>query len=411
MTDEPWRAGTDADLLAAVARALCGVNGTIAVAVSGGGDSVALLHLLYRLGAPLHAVTVDHGLRAEAAQEAADVATLCARLGIAHEILRWHRPAGQGNLMDQARRARLSLMAEWARGLGIGHVMLGHTADDQAETFLMNLSRKAGVEGLSGMRPSWMEQGIRWSRPLLAIRRARLRDYLQAQGVAWSDDPSNDNPRFLRVRARQALAALGPLGIGVEQILHTMGHLVVADQALAALTARAAGNIEERAGALTLSRDWLLSEPPEIRRRLFIGMIRWMGGAAYPPRAAEVARLEAAMAHQRTATLGGVSFRLAGPEIAVVREASALSAPVEPGNIWDNRWLVDGPPGVRIAALGVAGLRQLPDWRATGLCRDIALATPAAWAGDRLISAPLLGTTGGYSATLTPSFVSFLLSH
>ena len=111
----------------------------LGVAVSGGGDSVALLHLLAdwarESGTELRAVTVDHGLRPEAATEAADVARACAALGVGHDILRWSGWDGRGNLPDQARRARYRLMADWAQAHGIADVALGHTADDQPKPF------------------------------------------------------------------------------------------------------------------------------------------------------------------------------------------------------------------------------------------------------------------------------------
>ena len=192
---------SDAALLQAARNAfLPETPARIGIAVSGGGDSMALLHLMHRRavegGPPVAAVTVDHGLRPESAAEAAGVAAFCAARGIPHQTLRWQGPSETGNLMDQARRARLRLIAAWAQGAGgpgIGHVVLGHTADDQAESFLMNLGRAAGIDGLSGMRPAWHEQGIHWARPLLGHSRAALRDYLRRHGLPWVDDPSNDN--------------------------------------------------------------------------------------------------------------------------------------------------------------------------------------------------------------------------
>ncbi|MCB2123065.1 MAG: tRNA lysidine(34) synthetase TilS, partial [Rhodobacteraceae bacterium] len=128
-----------------------GRSDRLGVAVSGGSDSTALLCLLADLrgtgGPDLAAVTVDHGLRPEAAGEARSVAALCARLGVSHTICRWDGWDGTGNLPDQARRARQNLIAGWASGLGIGAVALAHTRDDQAETVLLRLARGSGVDG------------------------------------------------------------------------------------------------------------------------------------------------------------------------------------------------------------------------------------------------------------------------
>ncbi|MGB3147286.1 MAG: tRNA lysidine(34) synthetase TilS, partial [Paracoccaceae bacterium] len=188
----------------------------LGVAVSGGGDSMALLHLLAdwrKAGGPeLLAVTVDHGLRPEAAAEAGFVADHCLGLGIAHETLCWTGWDGRGNLPDQARRARYRLIVGWARRHGLARVALGHTLDDQAETVLMRLLRGSGVDGLSAMADCRVEAGIAFCRPLLSVQRQDLRHYLTARSVPWLEDPTNDDPDYDRVKARQALATLAGLG-------------------------------------------------------------------------------------------------------------------------------------------------------------------------------------------------------
>jgi tRNA(Ile)-lysidine synthase len=419
--------GDDAFLLDQVARSLSGAQSATAaplavgVAVSGGGDSVALLHILHRAaptaGLDLRAVTVDHGLRAQSASEASQVAGFCRRLGIPHHTLVWHGPQRTGNLMDQARRARIGLIGNWARTHGVTHVALGHTADDQAETFLMNLARTAGLDGLSGMRPSWAEGGVHWSRPLLQTSRAELRSYLRRHGVDWVDDPTNDDDRYARVRTRQALKTLEPLGITVEGLNRTMAHLRVARSALQTAAHDVALGIEYHAGALRFGRNLLLMQPSDIIRRLLIAMIRWMNGTDYPPREAKVCQLERALATGRTATLGGVRFQCQSDLILVTREVRAVTGPVSVHQKWDHRWQMTGPrPGVpggglMVAALGAGGLRHCPDWRATGICRTALIVTPAIWAGDTLIAAPLAGLTNGWQANVDPSFQRFVLSH
>ena len=167
-----------ADHLAAFYRE--GFPARLGVAVSGGSDSLALLHLLHdRIRTGLAAVTVDHRLRPESASEALHVARLCERLGVPHDVLQRTGWDGRGNLQDQARRSRTSLIADWARSCGIEAVALGHTADDQAETVLMRLARAAGVDGLSGMAPRHAQEGIEWHRPLLTCGREALREVLQ----------------------------------------------------------------------------------------------------------------------------------------------------------------------------------------------------------------------------------------
>lgn len=386
----------------------------IGVAVSGGSDSMALLHLFHRARpGKVLAVTVDHGLRPESAAEAAGVAAYCAAQDIPHTILLWQGPQPTGNLMDQARRARLALMADWALARGVSHIVLGHTADDQAETFLMNLARVAGLDGLSGMRDQWTEHGIHWSRPFLHIGREDLRGYLRRQGLAWVDDPSNDNDRFSRVRARKVLRALAPLGITVDGLAQTAFHLSDARRALnIALREIAETIVTEKAGALSVSRRSYHRLMPEMQRRLLRTMICWMSGAEHPPRATSLFRLEQALSQDKDATLGGVLFRARDDQILVSREPRAVQGAVAMAQCWDHRWQISGPPllGAEIAALGVKGLQDCPDWRVHGV-REALITTPALWRDGRLIAAPLAGKAGEYRAKLAPGLTQFILSH
>ncbi len=378
----------------------------IGVAVSGGGDSMALLHLMHRAGWPIEAVTVNHGLRAEAAAEATSVARFCQSLNIPHTILHWSGPDLTGNLMDQARRARLSLMADWARGRGIEHIVLGHTADDQAETLLMGLARKAGLDGLSGMRPVWSQHGVTWSRPLLAHGRQALRAYLGSQSITWVDDPTNDDDAYTRVKARRALKPLAALGITTAALAAVVGHLESSRQALSwALATAAGGVVTERAGALRIDRHGLHDLPQDLQRRLLIAAVLWISRADYAPRDAAIQRLQQAIVAGRAATLWGCRLRCDDHAALITREPRA----VVDGQPWDNRWHVTGPSG-EIRALGT-GLGQIKDWRATGLPRAVLEVTPAIWTGDTVIAAPLAGFGATATATVQPTFGSFLLSH
>jgi len=175
---------------------------TVGIAVSGGGDSMALLHAaIHRAdlaGTALEAVTVDHGLREEAAEEANMVARYCATFGIPHTTLKWNGADASGNIASAGRDARYRLISNWAKSRAIGGVLLGHTLDDIAETFLMRLARKSGVDGLSMMETQFERNGMRWSRPFWQHARADLRDYLIRHGVPWVDDPTNDDEAYER---------------------------------------------------------------------------------------------------------------------------------------------------------------------------------------------------------------------
>jgi tRNA(Ile)-lysidine synthase len=186
----------------------------IGVAVSGGSDSLALLHAAVAWGvAAVEAVTVDHGLRPEAAAEAAMWARSARAGRAAHGVAvgglgRPGQPPGPGAAEPLCADRRAG------RGARTASVALGHTMDDQAETLLMRLAREAGVEGLASMRLVFEREGARFDRPFLFDRRADLRAYLEARGVTWVDDPSNEDESFGRVRARRALEVLGRSGSG-----------------------------------------------------------------------------------------------------------------------------------------------------------------------------------------------------
>lgn len=392
-------------------------NNSIGLAVSGGGDSMALLHLMAemaaRFGLRVEVATIDHGLRPEAAAEAAFVAEVCKALGLAHVTLPWADHPETGNLMQAASLARRTLLAGWARARGLSRVAMAHTADDLAESFLMSLARGTGLDGLCGMRRHWQEGGVGFVRPLLDLTRAELRAYLERHQREWCEDPTNEDDRYTRSRARKALALLEPLGITTDRLTETMRNLAdvraTLQMTLADFTARA---VVERAGSLELSLDDYRDLAPELRRRLLVAMIRWMSGARHPPRADQVQTLSLALRDQTAATLGGCRFVVEGTRLRVSREASAAQGRVPAGSAWDHRWRVagDGPPGMEIGALGEEGLRQCPQWRETGIGREVLLVTPGLWLGDRLIAAPC-ADFGPATATCAPNFHSFLLSH
>ena len=374
--------------------ALAGGLSAVGVALSGGGDSMALMHLAAEWRGPrrLMAATVDHRLRPESGDEARFAARAAAALHIPHEVLVWQHDGRFANLMADARAARLRLLGDWAARNGLQAVLLGHTLDDQAETVLMRLARGAGVDGLSGMAASRHSGGIAWLRPLLAIRRDRLRDWLRGQGVGWIDDPSNQNADYDRVRIRQAIGQLGLSPDNLAQVAENMGS---ARQALQHCAARICRDATAHAGALTLPAGDFADAPFEIRRRIIAAALRWVTGADYAPRRDKIAHLLDAIANGARATLGGVIVQRRGGTIRLIREpAAAMRAtdcrasgrPV----IWDNRWRIAGlPPSCHVRALGHQPLATL-DWRAGGLSRDEAAASPAIWHGDLLIAAPLL---------------------
>lgn len=376
-----------------------GLSGRIGVALSGGGDSVALLHLLREAGHAVEAATVDHRLRPESGDEARRVGADCAALGVPHRILVWEHAAPRGNVMEAAGRARHDLLCAWARERGLSAVALAHTADDQAEQLLIGLSRAAGIDGLCGMRADWSEGGVRWLRPLLGAGRAALRDWLTARGIGWVEDPTNADARYLRVRMRAALAGLAHLGLTTERLAESAAHLAEARAALVAAAAEAAGRVfREQAGALQLDRAALAALPPETARRLLRAAVLWLSGRRHAPRAGALARLLSAALAGRAATLH--RCRLSGGWLA--RE--------ERGDP-DPRWQADVPAGLSLRPLGAEGLRAAPRWRETGLPRHVLAASPALWRGATLVAAPCAGLGLSPEVRWFPTFAEFVATH
>ena len=157
--------------------------GRIALAVSGGPDSLALLLLGAAACDDVVVATVDHGLRREAAGEARMVAGLCRRLGVPHETLPVE-VAGDGGPQAAARDARYAALEGWAIAAGAGALATAHHVDDQAETVLLRMARGAGVAGLAGVRPlRRLASGLALVRPLLGWRRAELGAIVAAAGA------------------------------------------------------------------------------------------------------------------------------------------------------------------------------------------------------------------------------------
>lgn len=392
------------------------VNAPLGLAVSGGGDSLAMLHLAVKAGLRVQAVTVDHGLRAESAAEAAMVAQVCAGLGVPHDTRRWQGWDRKGNLQDQARKARRRLIADWARGAGLGAVALAHTQDDLAETFLMRLARGAGVDGLSAMSARWTEGGVIWLRPLLGASRQGLRDVLRGEGVAWVDDPSNDMDRFDRVKARKALVALSPLGLTPATLAGVARHLAEARTALeVAADTAAATLLQPDGGAICIAEGWR-DLPDEISRRLLLRVILTIAPAPYAPRGSAVMRLRDTLLQHRPAALAGCRFLYAKTGLRAFREAKAVAGVQVPvGQVWDG-WQMIGPAtdAMTLRALGADGLAQCPDWRATLRPRAELLASPSVWLKDRLIAAPMaqIGSEWRAMRVLSPQSPSLCaLSH
>ena len=370
----------------------------IGLAVSGGGDSMAMLTLAHNwtrdFGVRLRVVTVDHGLRAESAEEAAFVARECAAMGHPHATLKWQGWEGRGNLQEAARAARLRLIEGW-RG-SVRHVLMAHTADDQAETFLMRLARGSGVDGLSGMAArrfvpgaAGADDGFWLIRPLLDARRADLRHFLTVLKGAWVEDPSNQDRRFDRVRMRQALDLLAPLGLDVPGLAATAVRMGRAREALWQRTRQAAAKVvRQERGDLLFDRDGMMALEAETRLRLLAAGLQYVAARDYRPRAAALEAAAERVLSGGTATLHGCLMRAEKADLRICRELAALAGVEAPvGALWDGRVRICGAglAHCTVRALGEAGAAQL-ETRPEGLPHASLVAQPAVFDGAALVA-------------------------
>lgn len=340
----------------------------LAVAVSGGSDSMALALLVAdwarARGGRLTALTVDHGLRPEAATEAVQVASWCAARGIAHEILRWHGAAPTSGIQAAARAARYRLLEEWCRCHGVLHLLVAHQREDQAETLLMRLTRASGADGLAGMAAQVEHRSIRVLRPVLAVPRARLQATLEVAAQDWIEDPSNRNPAYLRARLRAGLPGFAARGFTAERLADLAAQLGHARAALEIARARllARAVMLHPAGFAWLDGAAILAAPEELGIKALAAVITTVSGADYPPRSERVERLFRLLPHGLVGgrTLGGCLILPRQGRILICREPSAAAPPVPamPGarTNWDGRFscnlAASAPADLWLGALG-----------------------------------------------------------
>ena len=393
-------------------------TGGIVLAVSGGPDSTALLLLFTRYqelrascgAAPLPALvaTVDHGLREASAAEGARVASLSARLGLEHAVLRWEGRKPVAGISEAAREARYGLLADLMRVRGYDALVTAHTLEDQAETLLMRLARGSGVDGLAGMAPvSWFsEPALRLVRPLLSVPKSRLLGLLRACGEGWAEDPTNLDQSYERPRWRAHGKALEEAGLRAGAIALVARRLRRASEALDGVTRsffRSPAVQVAPLGFIVVERGAYEQLAEEIQLRVLSMAIGWAGGMAR----VSLSALEGL--HQRVAAGNEGGFTLAralvkptSAKLVITREPGRVALPVAPlapdaDLLWDGRfWVRTGRferEGLAVGALGAAGLAaaermglERPPGAPVGALR----ALPAVWRTEELLAVPSL---------------------
>lgn len=297
----------------------------MAVAVSGGVDSMALLHWLHGIGADIVVLHVNHGLRPSAGIEAQSVSVTAAHLDVPCHVLHWTGAKPETGLEAAARNARYKLMTDFCHANNIEYLAVAHQSDDQIETFLMNLARGSGVRGLAGMRPVTMRDGVKILRPLLGVGRAELQKYCDDNNIKYFHDEMNDDTRYMRVRMRQHRHVLRDmLGISDERILLAMRNLARARDAAASDVTAAVDTVTDGNRAV-FSDSFLFDLDHDIRLQFIATLIMKIGGGEYQPR---LKSLDGAL-NKLTAdckfTLGRCVIRRLGNRILIAREGDSTS--------------------------------------------------------------------------------------
>ena len=373
----------------------------IALAVSGGSDSMAMLHLVWQwnarrqFGKCLTILSVDHGLRPEAALECARVASWCEALGVRHVTLKWLGEKPHSGLQAKARQARYDLMTEWCLTHNVPILLTAHTADDQAETVVMRQARTSSLKSLAGIWPTRDWNGIQVLRPLLSARRDELREHLLSQNLGWIDDPSNVDQRFERVRVRELLdgnASAADSALEAQQIIKIVrenasrwisDHVSISEMGLLSFQ-RVALNLAEADVAdevlVQLMEINCVNHAPELKQRQYLqSWLRDQGGLRR--------------------TLGGLVFAKRRGDILIGREQgriSGKSVTIPPSGevIWDGRFIVKGPAGANVQAAGrfseIRRRRDIPAFLNGGL--------PVVCLGKTVLGAPFHGIGSGVAA-------------
>ncbi|MCC6597255.1 MAG: tRNA lysidine(34) synthetase TilS [Alphaproteobacteria bacterium] len=318
----------------------------LSVAVSGGPDSMALAFLLSRWAnmqcrVPIiQALIVDHGLRAESADEAAQIQeTLRLWPHIQPAIMKWHHEKVENRIQEKARKARYALMAEQCAAQGSRFLFAGHHQDDQAETFLLRLAGGSGLDGLAGMRPAQVLDGITVLRPLLSIPKARLLETCRQANVPFVMDSSNEYEAFARVRVRRARAVLEREGLSSSRLCATARRMSRAREALEIVTEKSYMQMAMVNDTSRIEFDFgvFKEQPEEIAFRCLCKAIRTLGlQRDYAPRLERLEGIFSDLLHSdlfRKRTLGGVIIERplrAEKSVKIIFRVEAPDKPVKP---------------------------------------------------------------------------------
>lgn len=297
----------------------------MAIAVSGGVDSVCLLCWLAQLKLNVTALHVNHGLRAVADIETQYVADLCQKLNVPCQIFYWTDDKPTSGLEAAARTARYKMMTDFCLENGVDCLLVAHQADDQIETFLMNLGRGSGLYGLSAMQAVSYRDGVQIVRPLLRVFRSELKQYCDENDIKYFSDEMNDDMQYTRVRIRKNRHVMSEmLGITDNRILLAIENLGRTRAAIEQdITKQIATVLNGRRAVF--SQSFLFDQLPDIRLKFLGTLIQTIGGDRYQPRLNSLSNALNRLQSDCKFTLGHCTIRRLGDRILIVPEGAKTS--------------------------------------------------------------------------------------
>ena len=393
----------------------------LGLAVSGGSDSLAMLYICNEWAlekkVKLHCVTVDHKLRPESLKEAELVAGHCRELGIHHEVVEWkHEKELSGNLSASARSARYELIDKWRKKLSF--VLVGHTRNDQIETFFMNLKRGSGIEGLRGMPVSFKRpEGYYILRPLIHTSRESLQNFLKEKNINWVSDPSNYNEDFERISQRKTWEILKSKGFSENRIELSVDHMRRVHDAVQHMLPIHFKQIgKQELTDLLWDYNAFIALPEEFKLRLISAAVMWNGSLCYRPRFKAVLDILENIEEKKTTVLGGALFYHNTGKIRVTTEFQSIKNNAVNcilGSVWRNVWEVkreikDG----YIMPIGIDGNNQLSKQQRTMMPYRSRIIQPGIFLKEKLLFAPTLdGQSSAYLSFCGIKFNDFLERH
>ncbi|MFO0389547.1 MAG: tRNA lysidine(34) synthetase TilS [Alphaproteobacteria bacterium] len=380
----------------------------LAVAVSGGSDSMAMLLLVHdwakQHGGKAIALTVDHGLRQESAREATQVAAWCQSLDIEHHTLVWKGPKPSAGKQEAARNARYSLLTAWCRNNDIQHLFTAHHLEDQGETLFFRLARGSFIKGLAGIPMVSMLDGIRLIRPLLGNTKQELQDYLKERKQPWLEDPSNQSMAYTRNIIRNNLAGTD-ISIRAGVIANCFGTIrnILENKIVSQLT-----NVVliDDAGFIRLDKTAFLALPEIMAIEALSFALKSVSGTDTHIRTEQLQTLHKHLQHEqdfRKRNLTGciIGYHKKKDCFLINREPAATTPPTaftrDTKALWDRfevhfSSVQEEEPTLTVGALGADGLAYID--RSTlpkqymALPAYIFYAFPAFWRLEELVAVP-----------------------